>query len=149
MKTYKAPQPVSDPEGMKIFLAGTIDMGNSINWQEKATKFFEGKTCTILNPRRDDWHSSWQQSAANEQFNTQVTWELEALEQADLIIMNFLEGSQSPVTMLELGLHAGSNKVRVCCPDAFWRSGNIHMVCRRYGIPLYNDLNELLNDIQL
>ena len=48
--------------------------------------------------------------------------------------------------MLELGLHV-KDCIYVCCPDEFYRSGNIHIICERYNIPLFKDLNELLNNI--
>lgn len=149
MKTYRAPELIQETEGKLIFLAGTIDMGNSVNWQEETTKFFANKTCTILNPRRDEWDSSWKQEADNQQFSEQVNWELDAMEKSDIIIMNFLPGSQSPVTMLEFGLHAADGKLKVCCPNEFWRSGNIHIVCKRNNIPLYKSMTELLKEITL
>lgn len=37
-------------------------------------------------------------------FEHQVNWELEHLEKADLIIMNILASSKSPITLLEMGL---------------------------------------------
>ena len=40
MKTYKAPERISETEGKLIFLAGTIDMGHSVNWQQETEKFF-------------------------------------------------------------------------------------------------------------
>ena len=103
----------------KVFLAGTIDMGNSENWQEKFiqklkeqnTKGFFGKSYHIYNPRREDWDEAWVQTFENPQFFQQVTWESDAMEKADYIVMNFLPDSKSPITLLELGLFAKSGKV--------------------------------------
>ena len=50
------------------------------------------------------------------QFSQQVNWELDALEVADWIVVYFDPDTQSPISMLELGLHAKSDKVIVCCP---------------------------------
>lgn len=147
MKTYKAPERISETEGKLIFLAGTIDMGHSVNWQQETEKFFAGKNCTILNPRRDDWDETWQQKADNKQFAEQVNWELDAMEKADIIVMNFLPGSQSPVSLLELGLFAASGKLVVCCPDDYWRRGNVEIVCRKYGIPFFENIHHLLSSI--
>lgn len=132
-----------------IFLAGTIDRGNSYNWQEKVIRFLADKPYNIYNPRRDDWDDSWESNIDNNQFNEQVNWELNALEHSDLIIMNFLPYSQSPVTLIEFGLFAKIEKLIVCCPNEFWRSGNIHIVCEKYKIPLYKKLDELLLNIKL
>src|SRR5512145_700120 len=101
MIIYKAPEQISKTEGKKIFLGGTIEMGASVNWQETVIEFFRDKTCTIFNPRRDDWGDEWKQEAGHPQFSQQVNWELDAMEMADIIILNFLPGSQSPTTLLE------------------------------------------------
>lgn len=143
--------PVSKIEktGFKIFLAGTIDMGISIDWQQKIIDGFQNidtKTDLIfLNPRRKNWDSSWTQTIENEHFNGQVTWELDALEQSDLIVM-FLEAhSKSPISMLELGLFAESGKIIVCCEEGFWRKGNIDIVCKRKNIPTFKTFDALVD----
>ena len=135
----------------KVFLAGTIDMGNSENWQEKLINKLKeqtkgalfAKSYHIYNPRRTDWDSSWVQTFENPQFFQQVTWELDAMEKADYIIMNFLPDSKSPITLLELGLFAESGKLFVICPDEYYRSGNVQIVCNKYNIPLYKSIEEL------
>jgi hypothetical protein len=147
MKIFKAPQPIEANGQKSIFLAGSIDMGNAANWQHTVTTFFANKPCNIFNPRRDDWDSSWEQKSSNKKFNEQVNWELHAMEQADLIIMNFLPQSQSPITLLEFGLFAKEKKLMVCCPDEFWRSGNIQVVCEKFSIPLFKTMEELLLNI--
>jgi hypothetical protein len=53
--------------------------------------------------------------------------------------MNILPESKSPITLLELGLHANSSRLMVCCPDGFYRKGNVEVVCHRHNIPLFND----------
>lgn len=35
----------------------------------------------------------------------------------------------------------------VCCPDEFWRSGNIQVVCEKFSIPLFKTMDELLLNI--
>jgi hypothetical protein len=147
VRIFKAPESLIFNEYPSIFLAGSIDMGAAEDWQRKVCDHFAGTNKNIYNPRRDDWDSSWEQKIENPQFNQQVNWELMAMEKADLIIMNFLPDSKSPVTLLELGLHANSKKLMVCCPDAFYRSGNVHIVCRNYQIPLFKNLDQLLRSI--
>lgn len=93
-------------QGFSVFLAGTIDNGNSIDWQKEVTEKIRDFDITILNPRRDDWGSTKVQSIHNPQFKEQVEWELSALEKANIIFMMFLEKSLSPITLLELGLFA-------------------------------------------
>jgi hypothetical protein len=76
------------------------------------------------------------QSIDEPMFREQVEWELDGLERADLIAMWFAPQTKSPITLLELGLTARSGRLLVGCPDAFWRKGNIEVVCERYGVPL-------------
>lgn len=131
----------------KIFLAGSIEMGKAENWQEHLEKELQklGEIC-VLNPRRDDWNSGWKQEIRNQPFYQQVHWELNGLEEADLIVFYFSPETQSPVTMLELGLFARSGKLVVCCPEGFWRKGNIDIVCEKYGIPMVNNLTDLVQE---
>lgn len=147
---YKPPMQIAyNPDNLNIFLAGTIDMGNSEDWQQKATKALDTAFVDIYNPRRDDWDASWVQTFENPQFFQQVSWELDAMDKADYIFMYFGPNSKSPITLLELGLYAQSSKLHVCCPDEFYRSGNVKIVCNKYNIPMYNTLEDLINIIKI
>jgi hypothetical protein len=144
-KIIKAPEPlpvrrVKGVVPQTVFLAGSIEMGKAIDWQADVSANIKNYAAYIFNPRRDDWDSSWEQSVYNDQFNTQVSWEMTALDIAEVIFMYFAPETKSPISLLELGLYAKSEKMIVCCPGNFWRSGNVGMVCQRYGIPLYTDL---------
>jgi hypothetical protein len=130
-----------------IFLAGSIEMGTAENWQEDLTKYFE-KDFNIYNPRRDDWDSSWEQSIHNSQFYEQVSWELNALNKAQLIVMYFDPKTKSPISLLELGLYANSKKLHVICPEGFWRKGNVDIVCEKYDIPLYSSIENFKSRIK-
>jgi hypothetical protein len=130
--------------GVTVFLAGSIEMGAAENWQEEIThKLSElDLDVTIFNPRRDSWDSSWKQEERNPEFNHQVNWEMNKLEECDIIFMYFSPNTKSPISLLELGLHAGTSKMIVCCPDGFWRKGNVQIVCSRYNISLYGNLED-------
>jgi hypothetical protein len=73
---------------------------------------------------------------------------LTALEAADIIIMYFAPNSQSPISLLELGLHAKTPKLMVICPEGYWRKGNVDIVCERYGIKMYKNLEEMLGALK-
>jgi hypothetical protein len=152
MKVIYPTSPI-DVQGIKIFLAGTIDMGNSIDWQQKIIDDFQDlyqeREIVILNPRRENWDSSWIQSIENKQFSDQVNWELDALEKSDFIVMFFDKNSKSPISMLELGLFADSGKMLVCCEEGFWRKGNIDIVCKRKGIPTFKILDDLIKALKI
>lgn len=141
----KPPTPIPhQPEQRVLFLAGSIDLGAAPNWQRSlATSLLDVPRLLILDPRRDAWDSSWAQSKDDPNFRGQVEWELEGLESADVIAYHFAPGSKAPVTMCELGLHARSGKAVVCCPNGFWRKGNVDIVCMRYGIEQVDDLDAL------
>jgi hypothetical protein len=126
-----------------IFLAGSIEMGKADNWQARVIKSLQGQEILVLNPRRDDWDSSWNQSIADPQFREQVEWELRAMEDATHILMYFDPSTKSPISLLELGLHAKSGKLIVCCPDGFWRKGNVEIVCKRYGVTMVDNFDNL------
>ena len=145
----KAPQEFVQDDNASIFLGGSIDMGAAENWQERLTRdLSDYENLVILNPRRDDWDSSWQQDPTpGTQFYEQVEWELDCQEQADVNIYYFAADSKSPITLLELGLFAEDN-VLVCCPKEFYRYGNVKMVCDRYNVKMVESYDELLNTIR-
>lgn len=127
-----------------MFLAGSIEMGRAEDWQQRLQRELDDLPVTILNPRRDEWDASWVQSIDNPQFRTQVEWELDALERADVIAMNFAADSKAPITLLELGLFAPSGKVIIACPEGYWRRGNIEVVAARFRVPLVKELSEMV-----
>lgn len=142
----KAPHSYRDMPRPYVFLAGSIEMGKAENWQDKIARTLP--EVTLLNPRRDDWDSSWEQSIDNAQFRKQVEWELEAQEDADLILMHFDPMTKSPITLLELGLFSMDEKIVVHCPKGYWRKGNVDIVCQRYGIPQFDSIDEMIKAVR-
>lgn len=142
MREIKSPTELTF-SGLSIFLGGSIEMGTAEDWQSQLTKELTEFDIVLLNPRRDDWDSSWVQSIHNAQFKEQVNWELDAMDCADLIVFYFDPNTKSPITLMELGLHVQNSRVIVCCPDGFWRKGNVEIICDRYEVPLCNTFDEL------
>lgn len=125
-----------------IFLAGTIDMGNSENWQAALVETFsssEGRYI-LYNPRRDTFTNT------PEEMDYQVNWELDHLEKSQIIIMNILGSSKSPVTLLEMGLFMKSGKLLVACEPDYYRHANVLLTCARYNVPLYPSLQSLIQE---
>ena len=89
MIEYKPPYNIRtlDLFGRSIFLAGSIEMGKAIDWQQEIVDLLKDEDVIILNPRRDNWDSSWIQSIDNPQFREQVEWELYGVENATMILM--------------------------------------------------------------
>lgn len=127
-----------------VFLAGSIEMGTAENWQMLLESSLADLDILIFNPRRDDWNNSWEQTIDNIQFREQVEWELQRLEEATAIAMYFSPNTKSPISLLELGLFSKSSKMIVCCPQGFWRKGNVDIVCQRYGVDRVDSLEELI-----
>ena len=133
-----------------IFLAGSIGDNDPAtntcdNWQESLAEWLLIKNYNVFNPRRTDWDSNWIQSYENPQFSQQVKWELNSLDKSDIIIMYLDPSTKSPISLLELGLHANSKKLYVICPVEFYRRGNVEMVCSLYDIPLFNLIDDFKN----
>ena len=79
-----------------VFLAGSIEMGKAEDWQTIVQDNLKNLPVTIFNPRRDSWDSSWIQRESNRNFRQQVNWEMNMMNQADIIFMNLLGDSKSP-----------------------------------------------------
>jgi hypothetical protein len=144
-----SPAPVPHDARPKVFLAGSIDMGKAVDWQRQLIDALGDMDVVILNPRRADWNPAWKPELADEHFAQQVDWELSALEQADVIVMYLAPSSQSPVSLLELGLHARSGKLVVLCPPGYWRKGNVDAVTARYGIEQATSMEDLASRVRL
>lgn len=139
---------VLDTEYVNVFLAGSIELGQAEHWQKKVIDALSDKPIRFLNPRRDDWDSSWSQDINNDEFVEQVVWELTSLEMAQIVIMYFDPNTKSPISLLELGLHAKEQKLVVLCPEGFWRKGNVDVVCEYYSINQVDTFDELIEFIR-
>lgn len=135
---------------LSIFLAGSIEMGNCADWQQQVIEAIDVPEIDIYNPRRRDWDASWQQDINDENFRTQVEWELDHLDSADIQAFYFDPATMAPITLMELGICAANqtSEVVVCCPPGYWRRGNVQIVCAVYGIRLLDSLEELIEDLQ-
>lgn len=146
-KIFRAPEEIPLQNELKtIFLAGSIEMDKAINWQKKCEELLQDDYI-IFNPRRNEWDSSWSQTIENDNFKEQVNWELNALEKADIIIMYFAGNTMSPISLLEFGLYAQSNKMKVVAEEDFWRKGNVDIVCERYAVEQFKTLEALIQNL--
>jgi len=136
------------PEGkFTIFLAGAIDNGAAKSWQKYVVKHLAAYDVVLLNPRRDDWDSSWEQSIENPQFREQVTWEQAGMREADFRIFVMLNDSKAPITLMELGEHV-KEPGAVCCEPEYYRKGNVDITCSLNGMPVFESLNKLIVHLQ-
>ncbi len=149
MRQIFAPNPVDLGAGdTDLFLGGSIEMGLADNWQEGVAEGLSDlpDSVVLVNPRRKDWDSNCDQSGSNHQFRQQVEWELRGLDLSEHVLFYFAPGTKSPISLMELGLCcARPHRVLVCCPDGFWRKGNVDILCQRYGVPMFDTLSSLLD----
>ena len=104
-----------------VFLAGTIDDGASINWQEHIIDKLKDLDITILSPRVDYWNSDIQQSASDPAFKRQVDWEQDGLVSAEIVFFYFVGGSRSIISMSELGQYCKSGKIIVVADNDYFK----------------------------
>ena len=150
MREIKSPADILSSGGVNaIFLGGSIEMGAAEDWQTRLVTELADYDGILLNPRRDNWDPTWVQSIHNPKFKEQVTWELDALSYASFVVFYFDPNTKSPITLMELGLAAASGSdVIVCCPDGFWRKGNVEIICDRFNLSLCNTFDELVVKIK-
>jgi hypothetical protein len=117
-------------------------------WQSSLAASLSDLPIDILDPRRDDWDSSWIEDMSFPKFKEQVEWEMDHARIADVIVFYFPPGALTPVALLELGMHAGTGKAVVCCPEGFYKRGNVQIVCLRYGIDLLGNLDDLTRTVR-
>ena len=144
-RVITAPQPLANEDGWPmVYLGGTIDMGDSEDWQARTVELLAGERALIVNPRRSDWDADWLPVADEPHFREQVEWELAALEMADVIVLHLASGSKSPISLLELGLHARGGRLIVFCASDYFRKGNVDITAERYGIDQASSVEDLI-----
>jgi hypothetical protein len=72
------------------------------------------KPIRFLNPRRDDWDSTW--ADKSDKLVEQIVWNYQQWKW-HIIIMYFDPNTKSPISLLELGLNAREQKLVVLCPE--------------------------------
>lgn len=140
------PPETQDMSDLTVFLAGTIEMGKSFDWQSEFLKNFEDEKITFLNPRRKDWDPNWIQDINNPKFKEQVLWELSGIKNADIVIMYLDPESKSSISLLELGILTSTpEKVLLYCPKGFYRKGNVDIVAELFGMSSFESFEEIKN----
>lgn len=118
------------------------------SWRATLTSALAHLPVTILDPVNKNWDGSWKESASFQPFKTQVEWELEGLERADIVVVYFGKQEKAPITMMELGLSIGRQKrVIVGCEDGFYKKGNIDIVCQRANVDVLSGVEEVIKTV--
>lgn len=152
MRCITAPtQYIKQPNEISLFLAGAIDNGKAVMWQNDVIEQLEGvEDLLILNPRRKDWDPTWNCTKDNPQFVEQVNWEIDGINSSELTLMFLPTNSIAPVSLLELGLIATQHcdSLFVVCEDGYHRKGNVDIVCERYGVKQFETLGKAIQHIK-
>ena len=145
----KAPEPIVQTSRRQIFFGGSIEEGKADLWQDRLAEELADMDLVIFNPRRENWNSALKQSINEPEFRKQVEWELDAIMASDLMCFYIDPGTKSPITLFEMGLCSGHwHDMIVCCPDGFWRKGNVEIYSNRLKFPLYNNWNDFVAGIK-
>jgi hypothetical protein len=152
IKVITPPQRFGPDAVVTIFLAGSIEMGQAKEWQKEAIQLLEEAVpedqhhlYQILNPRRPDWDSTWEQKYENPHFYQQVKWERKGLQRANFVLMVFDPATKSPVTLMELGEFY--ERAIIVCPEGFWRKGNVDIFCEDNNVPQKDTLIQAIDYI--
>ncbi|KAF7947772.1 hypothetical protein EAE96_008851 [Botrytis aclada] len=164
---------VIDPHSLPhpvIFLSGTTNYNkDESRWQEiltdrllsrprsRSTDNKNGTNepnsfapATIIDPYNPAWDSTWREDPSDKRFVTQVNFELEGLEIADIVVVGFV-GSDvhagkigaGGTALVELGtaLKRKGQKVIVCVEKGFWKEGYVKVLCERFGVQCLDSLS--------
>lgn len=130
-----------------LFLAGTIEMGNSRDWQAYVIEQLQDCSLNIFNPRREENPVV----KGKTEIKYQIKWELKHIRHSDVVLMHFEKNTISPISLLELGLLLGeqrltsSDNLLVSCDPEYSRRDNVLLTCEEYGLSVFNDLDEAIN----
>ncbi|KAF7945938.1 uncharacterized protein EAE97_004976 [Botrytis byssoidea] len=155
-KPHNLPHPV-------IFLSGTTNYNkDESRWQEVLTDRLLARSrststdnknatnelssfapVTIIDPFNPAWDSTWREDPSDDRFVTQVNFELEGLELADIVVVGLIGADvragkigAGGTALVELGtaLKKKGQKVIVCVEKGFWKEGYVKVLCERFGV---------------
>ena len=126
---------VGSEDDISIFLAGTIEMGNSPDWQAKAIRRLRDLDISIYNPRRV--------VAPDEALIAdQINWELNSITKCHFIFMHLAADTISPISLYELGLLQGNpmstKQIVVACDPKYTRAQNVKVTLAHESFKSYN-----------
>jgi len=129
-----------------LFLAGSINQGQTEDWQSDLGKYLSDLGFIVFNPRRDDWDPSWKNG--DPRMEEQIKWELDHLDNAKVVVFYFASNLMSPISLLELGLMLNTNKkIFVICEPDYPRYDNVKFTLERFNMDLYHSI-ELFKEME-
>lgn len=115
-------------DNVDVFLAGTIEMGNSPDWQSAVIERLADMDIVVANPRRESFDDF-----SKKELHHQINWELDHLHKASYVFMYLHPGTISPISLLELGVCLAKGKtVVLVCPDGYNRKDNVVLTVQHH-----------------
>jgi hypothetical protein len=144
MKEFQCPTIYTKSEEIpSIFIAGGIT--NCSDWQSEIIQLFDDYDVDLLNPRRSNFDVS-----NPDMSKEQIEWEYNHLHLADAVLFYFAPETMCPITLYELGVHAGSNKqIFVTCHPDYQRRNDviIQLGLIRPEVVVHDNLQDMVNEI--
>lgn len=153
--------PPGTEDALKIYLTGSTDLNqmSDLNWYDKfiqgmkvavdPTKgymnLFSKYNYVIFNPYYVPKNPA--QNVFNQEFVNKWQWEQTCIETADVIFMNFLKRSTSPIPLYTFGYTVRSQKLIVRCHESYANYGIVKMACDTYNVPLVGSKMGTVNQI--
>lgn len=134
--------PEKETEEKFIFLAGSMDQEKPNSWRSQAIVSLQ-ESYHIFDPTQKEYGT-----LTELQMKNHVKWELDALNRADIILLNFLSNTFSPISLVELGLHVAGNKLIVICPKEFYKNTYVTTLCETYNTPLFRSIEQALDTLK-
>ena len=141
--------PAMTNDSIKLYLAGTMDFGSANNdWQQKfidglvkltdplkGLLMYKNVSWIIFNP-----HVPPQNNIAmnldNPEFVSIMQWRMQMMDVADVVFVNIMNKSTSPIPVLEFGSLLSSGKLVVRCGEMHQIYSQIRLYCEKYQVPL-------------
>lgn len=141
--------PAVTNDAVKVYLGGTMDFSSSVNdwqqiWIDGLTKLSDPISGLLL-IKNVNWiifnpHVPPQQPLAptldNPEFVQTMQWRMQMQDIADLVFINIMNKSVSPIPVLEFGSLVTSGKLVLRCGEQHQIYSQIRMYCEKYNVPL-------------
>jgi hypothetical protein len=150
IEVITAPSPLFGcADNVRVFLAGSIDMGAAPNWQKNLIDAYKRhdepiRDITFYNPRRPKGFKG-KQTLDNVDFVTQVNWELDHINRSDIVLMYLTEESKAPISLLEFGYiynHSDDIEFVLGVEQGFYRRGNLEVMADRGRLNIFDNLQD-------
>lgn len=142
------PQVTND--SVKIYLGGTMDFSGNpqTDWQQafidglaklsdpvKGLLLIKNLNFIIFNPKVPPQNPA-APNLDNPEFVQTMKWRMQMQDMADIVFLNIMKNSVSPIPILEFGSLLGSGKLIVRASEMNNMYSQIRMYCEKYQIPL-------------